>query len=41
VLVYEVAGINVDALNNYDTRGQYALGEELARNSDEFISENS
>lgn len=40
VLLYEQAGANVDALNNYDTRGQYALGEELARNSDELIADN-
>ena len=41
VLVYEMASINVDAMNNYDYRGQYALGEEIARASDELISANS
>lgn len=41
VLVYEQAAVNVDALNNYDVRGQYALGEELARASDELIADNS
>lgn len=41
VLLYEQAGAIVDALNNYDTRGQHALGEELARQSDELIADNS
>lgn len=41
VLVYEQAAINVDALNNFDVRGQYANGEELARSSDELIANNS
>ncbi len=41
VLVYEQAVINVDALNNYDARSQHALGEEIARASDEFIAEHS
>ncbi len=38
VLVYEQAQVNVDALNNYDFRGQHALGEELARANDELIA---
>lgn len=41
VQLYEQAVVNVDALNNYDTRSQHALGEELARHSDELIAENS
>lgn len=39
VLLYEQAVVNVDALNNYDTRSQHALGEEIARASDELIAE--
>jgi hypothetical protein len=38
VLIYEQANVNVDALNNYDFRGQHALGEELARANDELIA---
>jgi len=39
VLTYEQANLNVDALNNYDYRGQYAQGEVLARASDELIAQ--
>lgn len=41
VLLYEQAAVNVDALNNFDVRGQNANGEELARSSDELIANNS
>lgn len=41
ILVYEKAAVNVDALVNFDVRGQHASGEELSRNSDEFIAEHS